>query len=79
MLNGYRMKEKLPANIGEFTIPLGIPEIIRQGSDITLVTYGATCQIVLEAADHLERVGIDVEVIDVRTLLPFDINSLILE
>ncbi len=78
VLNGYRLKEKLPTNIGEFTIPLGIPEIIRQGSDITLVTYGAACQIVLDAADQLQRVGIDAEVIDVRTLLPFDINSSIL-
>jgi pyruvate/2-oxoglutarate/acetoin dehydrogenase E1 component len=79
VLNGYRVKEILPANIGTFTIPLGIPEIIRHGSDITVVTYGATCQIVLEAADNLQRVGIDVEVIDVRTLLPFDINASILE
>jgi len=79
VLNGYRVKEILPANIGTFTIPLGNPEIIRHGSDITVVTYGATCQIALEAADNLQRVGIDVEVIDVRTLLPFDINASILE
>jgi pyruvate/2-oxoglutarate/acetoin dehydrogenase E1 component/TPP-dependent pyruvate/acetoin dehydrogenase alpha subunit len=79
VLNGYRLKEKLPANIGDFTIPLGVPEVIRPGSDVTVVTYGALCQIALETAERLKRVNIDVEVIDVRSLLPFDINHLILE
>lgn len=79
VLNAYRIKEKLPENIGEFTIPLGIPEIIRPGDDVTLVTYGAACQIVMEAAENLGKVGIDSEVIDVRTLLPFDIKGKILE
>ena len=77
VLNGYRKKERLPINIGEFTIPIGVPEFLRYGDDITLVTYGANCQIALEASERLERVGIGVEVIDVRSLLPFDIHGLI--
>jgi 2-oxoisovalerate dehydrogenase E1 component len=78
-LNGYRLKEKLPENIGEFTVPLGVPEILREGSDITLVTYGSMCRIVLEAAEELAVAGISAEVIDVQTLLPFDIHNIILE
>ncbi len=78
-LNGYRLKERLPENIMEFTIPLGVPEVIREGSDVTLVTYGALCRIALEAAGQLEQVGISLEVIDVRTLLPFDLKHMILE
>jgi len=78
-LNGYRLKEKIPANIGEFTIPLGVPEVLREGSDVTVVTYGSMCRIVMEAAVQLEEVGISVEVIDVQTLLPFDIHHTILE
>lgn len=77
VLNGYRLRERMPSNIGEFTIPLGLPEILRSGKDMTIVTYGACCRIVMEACDLLNEVGIDVEVIDVRTLLPFDINGLI--
>ena len=79
VLNGYRLREKLPKNISEFTVPLGVPEILREGSDLTIVTYGACCRIVLEAAELLRRVGIDVEVIDVQTLLPFDRHEKILE
>jgi pyruvate/2-oxoglutarate/acetoin dehydrogenase E1 component/TPP-dependent pyruvate/acetoin dehydrogenase alpha subunit len=79
VLNGYRLKEKLPANIGEFTIPLGVPEVIRQGTDITVVTYGATCRIALDAAETLASTGISVEVIDVQTLLPFDIHGKIVQ
>lgn len=79
VLNGYRIKEKKPDNIGEFTMPLGVPEVIREGQDVTIVTYGACCRIVLEAAKRLEAVGIEAEVIDVRTLLPFDIQNNILE
>jgi len=79
VLNAYRNRERLPDNIGEFTIPLGTPEIIRQGSDITLVTYGACCKIVTEAAEVLNQLGIESEVIDVRTLLPFDLNHQILD
>jgi 2-oxoisovalerate dehydrogenase E1 component len=79
VLNGYRMKERLPKNIGEFTIPLGVPEVLRTGSDITLVTYGACCRIALEASEQLSQVGIETEVIDVQTLLPFDLHGRILE
>lgn len=79
VLNGYRLKEKLPINIGEFTVPLGVPEIIREGSDVTLVTYGASCKIALDASETLASTGISVEVIDVQTLLPFDINGKIVE
>jgi pyruvate/2-oxoglutarate/acetoin dehydrogenase E1 component/TPP-dependent pyruvate/acetoin dehydrogenase alpha subunit len=78
-LNSYRQKEILPDNIGEICVPLGIPEIIREGKDITIVTYGSMCRIVMEAASQLQSVGIDVEVIDVQTLLPFDIHSSIVE
>ncbi|TPE43294.1 alpha-ketoacid dehydrogenase subunit alpha/beta [Pontibacter mangrovi] len=76
-LNGYRLKERIPNNIGEFTVPLGKPEIIREGTDLTVVTYGSMCRIVLEAAKQLEEFGISVEVIDVQTLLPFDIDHMI--
>lgn len=77
-LNGYRLKERLPNNLLEMRVPLGIPEIVREGTDITLVTYGSTVRIVLEAADFLEKLGISCEVIDVQTLLPFDIHHQIL-
>lgn len=79
VLNGYRVKEEVPENLHEFNIPLGVPEIIREGEDITLVTYGACCQLAEEAANELESVGISVEVIDVRSLLPFDIHHSIVE
>lgn len=78
-LNGYRLKETIPANIGEFTVPLGVPEVIRPGKDVTIVTYGSMCRIVMEAALQLEEVGINCEVIDVQTLLPFDRHHLIVE
>ncbi|HEX9731427.1 MAG TPA: thiamine pyrophosphate-dependent enzyme [Thermoanaerobaculia bacterium] len=77
VLNGYRRKEKLPENVGEITVPLGVPEVLRPGNDVTLVTYGACCPIALAAAEQLAEVGADVEVIDVRTLLPFDRPGLI--
>jgi pyruvate/2-oxoglutarate/acetoin dehydrogenase E1 component/TPP-dependent pyruvate/acetoin dehydrogenase alpha subunit len=79
VLNGYRQKERLPDNIGEFTLPLGVPEVLRPGQDITIVTYGACCRVVLEAAEQLSQVGIDPEVIDVQTLLPFDLHLAILD
>jgi pyruvate/2-oxoglutarate/acetoin dehydrogenase E1 component/TPP-dependent pyruvate/acetoin dehydrogenase alpha subunit len=79
VLNGYRVKERLPDNIADFTLPLGIPEILRPGADVTIVTYGACCRIVLDAADKLSKVGIDAEVIDVQSLLPFDIHGKIIE
>ena len=77
VLNGYRLKERLPDNIGEFTLPLGRPEVLRPGSDLTLVTYGACCRIALEAAEQLSQAGIQVEVIDVQSLLPFDLPGVI--
>lgn len=75
-LNGYRLKEKLPDNVGEFTVPLGKAEIIKQGTDITVVTYGSTLRIVEEAAEELEELGISIEIIDPQTLLPFDTDQL---
>jgi pyruvate/2-oxoglutarate/acetoin dehydrogenase E1 component len=78
-LNGYRLKERLPDNIGEITEPLGIPEVIREGNDITIVTYGSMCRVAMEAARQLEDVDVSLEVIDIQTLLPFDINNMILE
>lgn len=78
-LNGYRLKEKLPSNIDTFSLPLGIPEILKSGSDITIVTYGSMCRVVMDAATDLEKLGISCEVIDVQTLLPFDIEGKILE
>jgi len=77
-LNGYRLKEKLPYNLLAYTVPLGIPETVKEGTDITIVTYGSTIRIVLEATTSLNRLGISCEVIDVQTLLPFDINHHIL-
>jgi 2-oxoisovalerate dehydrogenase E1 component len=79
VLNGYRLKEALPANMGEYSIPLGLPEVLKEGADITLVTYGACCRIALEAAEHLAALNIDVEVIDVQTLLPFDLSGKIVD
>ena len=74
VLNGYRLKERLPDNVGEFTVPLGVPEVLREGTDATVVTYGACCALVLDAAKTLERLGVACEVIDVQTLNPFDID-----
>ena len=78
-LNGYRLKEKLPSNLLAYTVPLGMPEIVKAGTDITVVTYGSTLRIVMEAAESLEKMGISCEVVDVQTLLPFDINHSILD
>ncbi|MFN8469619.1 MAG: transketolase C-terminal domain-containing protein [Caldilineaceae bacterium] len=77
VLNGYRQHERLPANLGDFCVPLGVPEVLRTGSDVTLVTYGACCGIALAAAAQLAEVGIEVEAIDVQSLLPFDLPGLI--
>lgn len=79
VLNGYRLKERMPDNIGEFTLSLGIPEILRPGADVTLVTYGACVRPALEAADRLSTVGIETEVIDVQSLLPFDREARVVE
>lgn len=76
-LNGYRLKEKLPNNVGEFKLPLGVPDILKEGNDVTIVTYGSMCRVVMEAAHDLEQAGISCEVIDVQTLLPFDIHQVI--
>ena len=77
VLNGYRTKERRPDNLGEFTVPLGQAECVREGEDITVVSYGATLWIAIEAAKFLADYGISVEVIDVQTLMPFDLNGLI--
>ena len=78
-LNGYRLKEKRPANIGEFTVALGQVETLKEGSDITLVTYGSCIRIAQQAISFLEEDDISVELIDIKTLLPFDLDSNILE
>ena len=78
-LNGYRLKEKQPDNIGEFTVPVGKIEVTKQGSDVTLVTYGSTWRLVMEAAQELEKIGISAEVIDIQSLIPFDLSHEILE
>jgi len=78
-LNGYRLKERIPDNISEFTVPLGQPEVLREGDDVTIITYGSMCRVILQAAQELEEVGISVEVIDVQTLLPFDLDHRIVE
>jgi pyruvate/2-oxoglutarate/acetoin dehydrogenase E1 component len=77
VLNGYRLKERVPDNIGLFTVPLGVPEVLRWGSDVTIVTYGACCAIALDAALALEELGVSCEVIDVQTLQPFDVDKTI--
>ncbi|GAC1420658.1 MAG: alpha-ketoacid dehydrogenase subunit alpha/beta [Flavisolibacter sp.] len=78
-LNGYRLKEKLPENLLDYTVPFGIPEIVKSGDDITVVSYGSTLRIAMEAALNLEKRGIFCEVIDVQTLLPFDVHHKILD
>ncbi len=77
VLNAYRVKERVPANLGEFTVPLGVPEVLREGRDVTLVTYGACVRVASEAIAVLETLGIDVELVDVQTLEPFDVRGLI--
>jgi pyruvate/2-oxoglutarate/acetoin dehydrogenase E1 component len=74
-LNGYRLKEPLPTNLGTYTVPLGRPEILRAGTDVTVVSYGSTLRVVMDAAAELERLGVSIEVVDVQTLLPFDLNA----
>lgn len=74
-LNGYRLKEKMPVNLGEFTTPIGIVETIREGKDITVVSYGSTLRVIEQAAKELSEVGIEIEIIDIQSLLPFDINK----
>jgi pyruvate/2-oxoglutarate/acetoin dehydrogenase E1 component len=76
-LNGYRLKEKYPSNIGEYTVPLGKAEILREGNDVTVVTYGSTCRLVEEASVLLAQMGISCEIIDAQTLIPFDLDHTI--
>lgn len=78
-LNGYRLKERLPANLKDVTVPMGIPEILRQGRDVTIVSYGSTLRIVMGAAEFLSSMDVECEVIDVQTLLPFDVDHMILD
>jgi 2-oxoisovalerate dehydrogenase E1 component len=74
-LNGYRKKEAMPSNIGEYTVPLGVAEITREGSDLTILSYGSTFNLCTDAAERLSDLGIEVELVDARTLLPFDIKN----
>ena len=76
-LNGYRLKEQMPQNIGQYTVPMGVPEVLREGNDLTVVTYGSMCRIVMDAAAELAEIGLSLEVIDVQTLLPFDTQGII--
>ncbi|MCX6332380.1 MAG: thiamine pyrophosphate-dependent enzyme [Bacteroidetes bacterium] len=78
-LNGYRLKEQMPTNLMSFRVPLGVPEIIKQGSDITIVSYGSTLRIIEDAALRLQEMDIDCEIVDVQTLLPFDVHHQVLE
>ena len=78
-LNGYRRKETLPDNIGDYTVPLGVPEVLKEGDDVTLVTYGSSVRVAEEGIEMLEKRGISVELIDVQTLMPFDINHTLVE
>ena len=78
-LNGYRLKEKFPNNLLAYKLPLGIPEVMKEGNDITIVSYGSTLRIVIEAAESLRAFGVDAEVIDVQTIMPFDIHHIIVE
>jgi pyruvate/2-oxoglutarate/acetoin dehydrogenase E1 component len=78
-LNSYRLKENLPANLDKIRVEFGVPHILKEGNDITIVTYGSMCKIVMETSYQLEKVGISCEIIDVRTLLPFDKNKTIVE
>lgn len=78
-LNGYRLKERLPDNMGEYTVPLGVPEVLEEGRDVTLVTYGSCVRIAQEGVDLLKQKGVSVELIDVQTLLPFDLEHRIVE
>jgi pyruvate/2-oxoglutarate/acetoin dehydrogenase E1 component/TPP-dependent pyruvate/acetoin dehydrogenase alpha subunit len=78
-LNGYRLKERLPDNVGEFTVPLGVPEILHEGTDVSIITYGSCVRIAQAALPMLEAHGISVDLIDVQTLLPFDLEHRILE
>jgi pyruvate/2-oxoglutarate/acetoin dehydrogenase E1 component len=74
-LNGYRLKERVPSNAGQFTVPLGIAEVIKEGTDMTVVSYGSTLRVVEEAVEELEKLGINIEIVDPQTLHPFDLTD----
>jgi pyruvate/2-oxoglutarate/acetoin dehydrogenase E1 component len=78
-LNGYRLKERLPSNLLEYRVALGVPEIIKEGSDVSIVSYGSTLRIISDAVETLEEMGVSCEIIDVQTLLPFDTHHIILD
>jgi pyruvate/2-oxoglutarate/acetoin dehydrogenase E1 component len=78
-LNGYRLKEEVPSNLDTFTVPIGAPEVLQEGTDITIVTYGSCIRIAQESMKMLEKTGISVELIDVQTLLPFDLEHRIVQ
>jgi len=78
-LNGYRLKEKMPSNLLDYKVALGVPEIMREGNDITIVSYGATLRLVMESAVSLQQMGVECEVIDIQTLIPFDLQHHILD
>ncbi|MEY2924183.1 MAG: hypothetical protein RLZZ337_731 [Bacteroidota bacterium] len=78
-LNGYRLKEKVPTNLGSFTVPVGVPEVMQEGNDVTVITYGSCVRIAQEALPMLAKIGVSVELIDVQSLLPFDVNHSIVE
>ena len=78
-LNGYRLKEKMPTNLQEMRTPLGIPEVIQEGTDVTLITYGSNCRIALEASKFLSEMNVSLEVIDVQSLIPFDVNHVLVD
>ncbi len=77
-LNGYRLKEKVPSNLLDFRVPLGTPEVLREGDDITIVSYGSTLRVVSDAAGTLQKLGVSCEIIDIQTLVPFDLPHSIL-
>jgi pyruvate/2-oxoglutarate/acetoin dehydrogenase E1 component len=79
VLNGYRLKERIADNIDTYTIPLGVPEVLLEGNDVTVITYGPNCRYALEAAGRLASVGISIEVIDVQTLIPFDVSHTLVQ
>ncbi|MCB0577492.1 MAG: transketolase, partial [Saprospiraceae bacterium] len=79
VLNAYRFKEQLPDNVGTFTVPLGVPEVLRTGTDITIITYGACVRVAEEACEKLEDAGVSAELVDIQTLLPFDLPNICVE
>ncbi len=78
-LNGYRLKEKLPSNLLDYTVPFGVPDVIKEGSDVTIVSYGSTLRIIQDAVARLEKPGVSCEIVDVQTLVPFDINHMVVQ